>query len=54
MPDEMHKLQKQPAEGSRKMIERELERQDAKPSDDKTAQRDQEDGNRGEQDKRPM
>jgi hypothetical protein len=28
MPDEIHKLQKDPPEGSRKVIERELERQE--------------------------
>lgn len=47
MPDEMHKLQKQPAEGSRKVIERELKRQDPKDPADKEAKRKQDDGNGG-------
>lgn len=41
MTDETHKLQDQPAEGSRKVVERELKRQGDKP-DAQEKQRDQE------------
>jgi hypothetical protein len=47
MPDELHKLQKDPPEGSRKIIERELERQPQKPKEGKNAQNEQAQEKRG-------
>lgn len=46
MPDEMHKLQKDPPEGSRKVIERELKRDAEKQREDKQRKPEAEDDKR--------